>query len=422
MPAISPIQGNSQFFTGATSTYTNATAGGSWSIANTSIATINVATGIATGVAAGSTQVIYTVGSDVSALNITVNAKGRLANGFNPTVVLNALRNEVLWPSQGTSNSGRYFTDFHTLVDEAVLADLANLGSLSYDDYIQSLNDAVILEAVNLVYTEPQLIDSSMLVLNRSSSSLKTTPIVNADNFSGFGWRVKPGDYGMKITAVTLFFTEAVSFNLYLYNDFSLIPKATIPVSAQAYEQVTVDLSSVSILNYLSPTDNKGGWWFLGYKQSDLGTAKALTYSTVPAYFRGCEIWPFTSPIVTDVLDNDNFDRSKINRVSQTNGLNLEISTMVDATNNIVSNPALWGNLIGLKMACRIVETYQYSARTNGVERKIKELGGLDELNTLLNGRPYNYMTGVPKVTGLIQMTNDAAKVIKQGFRRASIC
>ena len=59
--APAAISGTTTFCVGTTSALTDATSGGTWSTTATWIASINPATGVATGVAAGSTTVYYTV-------------------------------------------------------------------------------------------------------------------------------------------------------------------------------------------------------------------------------------------------------------------------------------------------------------------------------------------------------------------------
>jgi gliding motility-associated-like protein len=62
------ISGGPNVCTGQTVTYSsNGTAGGTWSSANTAIATVNPITGVVTPVAAGSSSIIYTIGSGACA-------------------------------------------------------------------------------------------------------------------------------------------------------------------------------------------------------------------------------------------------------------------------------------------------------------------------------------------------------------------
>lgn len=418
--ALPAIQGASFFFAGANSTYTNATGGGTWSSGNVSIATINSSTGVATGVASGNTQIIYTVGDDSTAINIAVQANAKISNGFNPTQCLSALSNEVLWRSQGTSNSGRYFQDFHPICDETILESLAQVSEYdNFADFLSSLNNSVILETLNCVYDYPQLIDKSKLVFGRSDIMLVTQPVQpqSPGQFVGLKMAIAPGDFGIKLNKLMLFFTENVTFTMYLYNDFNLPPLFQIQVTAQAYQQTVIDLNNSAIMNYLTPDSNEGGIFYFGYYQEDLGSAQAIYYPIVINTFRPVAVWSFSAPVVIDALGHTNFNRTNIGANNLTYGLNLEIATMVDATNNICTNPSLYDNLIGLKMACKVVEMCKFSYRSNGVQRVVEALGGLDGLNVALNGTPGNYFENKPKSTGLIQMVNQALKTVKQGFQ-----
>lgn len=415
--ALPAIQGASSFFVGANTPYTNATMGGVWSSANTLIATIDASTGIATGVAEGETQIIYTQGGNSTALNVQINQSGQISNGFNAKQVLTAFKNEILWPSQGTSNSGRYFTDFHPICDETILAALCNTGT-SYSAFLSSLNNSVILDCVNSVYNAPQLIDKSQLVFQRSDIMLVTQPVTNQNprQFVGLKFQLAPGDYGIKCSNLMLFFTQDVTFPLYLYQDFDLPPLYVMTVSARAYQQVIIPLQNNVFLNYLTPTTNKGGIWYFGYYQEDLGTAEAVYYPIVINLFHPVVCWSFSAPTMTDVLGQRNFNRNVVGANNLTYGMNLEISTMVDATNDMVQNPSLWNNLIGLKMVCKVIEYCSFSYQTGAIQRIVQSLGGLDELNRQLNGQSSNWVNGTPKIVGLISKVNDAVQTLKQGF------
>ena len=78
-PVVAATAGSSPICINASSTFTNATPDGVWSSSNTSIATVN-ASGVVTGVSAGTTAINYTVTnistgcSTVASRNITVNA------------------------------------------------------------------------------------------------------------------------------------------------------------------------------------------------------------------------------------------------------------------------------------------------------------------------------------------------------------
>ena len=417
--ALPPIQGASSFFATGNSTYTNTTAGGTWSSGDTLIATIDSSTGVATGVSEGATQIIYTVGSDSTAINIQVNVSAQITNGFNPTLVLGALQNEILWQSQGTSNSGRYFQGFHPICDETILAALCQTGPTTFSDFLVRINKECILDCVNSVYNAPQILDKSKLVFQRSDIMLVEQPVnnINPPQFVGLKFQLAPGDYGIKVSNLMLFFNEAITFPVYLYNDFDEPPLYKIMVTTKANQQAIINLQNNVFLNYLTPTNNKGGIWYLGYYQSDIisasTTARAIYYPIVINRFHPVVCWSYSAPTTAN---GTNFLRNIVGANNLTYGMNLEISTMVDATNNIVQNPSLWDNLIGLRMACKLIEMCRYSYKTNAVQRAIDSIGGLDELNRQLNGQPMSYMTGQPRIIGLVEKVNDAVRTVKQSF------
>ncbi len=422
MPTVAPIQGSSSFFANANSTYTCETVGGVWSTGDETIATIDPDRGIATGVSSGNTQIIYTVSGNASALNIQVQTTGFITNGFNPTQVLAALNRRVLWKSQGVSQSGRYFQDFHPLANESYLRQLASIDDYAdYAAYLSSLNDSVVLECVNAVYNAPQIIDKSQLVFQRSDIMLVTQPVDNQNppQFVGLKMQLAPGDYGIKVSNLMLFFNETITIPIYLYNDFDEQPMYKLMATTSANQQKIINLQDNVFLNYLTPANNKGGIWYFGYYQADViaasPTARAIYYPIVINQFHPVVCWSFSAP--TQVVNGSlNFQRQVVGANNLTYGMNLEISTIVDATNNIVENPSLWDNLIGLKAVTKNIETYVYSDRVNGVQSIIQNLGGLDRLNDILNGRPGNYREGEAKIVGLIERVNDAIETVKQGF------
>lgn len=60
LPSVAPITGTAQECVGATTTLSDATAGGTWSSADVTIATVGSTTGVVTGVAAGTVMITYT--------------------------------------------------------------------------------------------------------------------------------------------------------------------------------------------------------------------------------------------------------------------------------------------------------------------------------------------------------------------------
>lgn len=88
--SVMPVSGTlSLCEAGGTTSLTSATAGGTWSITNTSVATVAASSGLVTGVAAGTTQVLYTAGGAgcSSAAILTVNPLPATITGSNAVCV-----------------------------------------------------------------------------------------------------------------------------------------------------------------------------------------------------------------------------------------------------------------------------------------------------------------------------------------------
>jgi uncharacterized protein YjdB len=93
--SVGTVSGTSPLCIGQTATYTsNGTSGGSWSSSNTSVATVNSTTGVVTAVAAGTTNITYTVnsgcGSPLTAsktLTVSPNANAGTVSGTSPLCV-----------------------------------------------------------------------------------------------------------------------------------------------------------------------------------------------------------------------------------------------------------------------------------------------------------------------------------------------
>jgi hypothetical protein len=203
---------------------------------------------------------------------------------------------------------------------------------------------------------------------------------------------------------------------MYLYNDMNLPPVYKMNVTASAYNQVIVDLQNNAILNYLTPNNTKGGIWYFGYYQKDLGTARAIYYNIAYNQFHGCRLWAYSAPTYTDPQGNLNFQRNNIGANNLTYGLNLEVSSYVDATNNMVANQHLLDEVIGNLMAVRVIKDIIYGYRSNGVSRIVKGNEQLGELYTQLNGIKAG--EDIPYVMGLQDILSRAIRTAKKTFQQ----
>ncbi len=108
-PAVEAITGVVHVCTGANTTLSTATTGGAWLSSNTSVATVNFATGVVTGVGAGTAVITYTLPTGCMQLaNVIVdplpeNITGAASVCQSSSIVLNTLSTGGSWASSNTS-------------------------------------------------------------------------------------------------------------------------------------------------------------------------------------------------------------------------------------------------------------------------------------------------------------------------------
>ena len=104
-----PISGASSVCIGSTTTYTDATSGGSWSSSNTSVATVGATSGVITGVATGTATIYYSVGGCYTYKVITVTSISSISGAstvcVGSTITLSDATSGGTWSTSGTTAS-----------------------------------------------------------------------------------------------------------------------------------------------------------------------------------------------------------------------------------------------------------------------------------------------------------------------------
>lgn len=299
-----------------------------------------------------------------------------ISNGFDITKVYDALKERIGWnqptvagsptlsDANKASTSGRFYDEGHAVVRANIVYDVQENESITADQFnqlLQNMNKGCIMQCLNAVFNRPQLIETG-LVYERSSN-IRNVVIPNQGNFCGYRIKVAEGNYAVQINTISLFFNAAATFNIYLFNDLVKDPLKTKSVTTVANSQVVVDLEW--ILNYIG-TQNKGGMFYIGYFQDDLGSANGIDEQLnqwAPTKVYGA--WPFQSP-KTGTLD---FNRINPSVVFRSYGLNLQISAYRDYTQTIIQNAHLFDEARILLMASKIIELIKNSIRSNKTER-----------------------------------------------------
>ena len=408
----------------------NSTAGGVWSSSDITLATIDAALGLVTGVAVGIVVITYTEGGNTAIFGLSVNATN-ITNGFDLQAIYNAAQNRICWSSQGSSDSGRFWEDFHVLCDENVIKELnntqANPTAPQYAAILSSLNRSIIFEALNSVFNKEQEIDRPTLLFNRYGfDRLYLQILQNTSQFVGICFSISDGDFSVSIKKLLMFFNKACTFNMYLYNDMIDAPISIFPVTVQANTQTVIPVTGnmgLSALQYISANQSVGGRWFIGYYQDDIQAlgCNAYFFNITYGQFKIINPLAFSSQLAVDPnTGGRNWNRFIVGANNLMYGLNAEICSYEDPTNKIIQglSSGLLDNLFGLLMPKKIIETIVFSYRKNGVTTTLQGNGSLDKLYTELNSVESSNPNELNFTSGLRKQIEDAKRVVKKGFQR----
>lgn len=351
-----------------------------------------------------------------------VNSVSGYTNGFNFNQVVSALLGRIGWlqtdgpvldSNNLTSRGGRKFNDgsFHALVTlnniKAIMEE-ANVSDGNFNAYITALYRAIILRSLNGVFSEPEYICDG-LMYDRWGFSSSDKPIDNSGKFVGFQIKIPSKvDLATQINSLGLLFDGVATFNIYVYSDIKQQPIYTKEVTTVANTQTVVELSDF-ILNYIG-ANNHGGVFYAGYYQDDLGSVKAIRENNVT--FK-CNtpygIVPFEASVNASM-----FDKATAAYGLNTYGINPHITVFRDHTWQIVKQPSLFDNLIGMQMAAQVLEALIWTTRSNGTERRLNE--AVDKVQASLELTGIAPISDSPQSTGLRKQIQQELSRLKQSF------
>lgn len=308
-----------------------------------------------------------------------------LTNGFNIGKVMTTLQGRLGW-NQPTlagmpvisgqnqaATSGRYYEDGHascTIQKIYANQDDPLISDAGFNALLQKMDRRVIMRSLNAVFNRAQMIEHG--VVYERMSNIRNVPVPNSGNFCGYRIKVANGNYSVMVNNVALFFNGVATFNLYLFNDLTLAPLKVQSVTTLANSQTVIDLDW--ILTYVD--NNKGGLFYIGYFQDDLGSVLAVDEQlNMWADSKIYGAWPFQSPRVAGQLD---FNRINPSVVFRTYGMNMEMSSYRDYTEVILRNAHLFDEARLLCMAIQVIELIKNSTRTNSVSRQSNDMIKLD--------------------------------------------
>jgi hypothetical protein len=306
------------------------------------------------------------------------------------------------------SVSGLFFQDASSFVTIQNLKDSQqdkDISDSNFNAYIKSLQESVIIEACNKIVNDKS--DFIRTINLFPYEKAFKNPIAKRGKFVGFTFEQrKKVDKVAKISWAEFAFNEDVTFNLYLYNSNKKDPIKTQSVDAKAFESVIVDLNDWFIAD---DTTHKGGNFYVGYFEDDLGTAQALDKDYDMGNFQVSVCDYYVRPISLD-HSGGVIDVETIINESDSFGLNIGIDIYNDYTEVIVRNKNLFWNAIQWQMSEKVLNILATSIRSNRNTRI--NAGNLDNILFDLYG---NAQTGIKGVVGKLE---DAIKDIRQTLFR----
>ena len=345
----------------------------------------------------------------LTGLSYGTNA-GSYSNGFDFTRVINALFGRVGWsqvPATPVLNStnlvskgGRKFNDgsFHSVVTLSnIKATMEQSGATDgeFNTYIEGVQRAAIMRCLNGVFREPELLEQ-VLLYNRLGQN--DQPVPNEGLFVGYEIDLaKSMDIGVQIDAAVLLFDTDIDLNLYLFKDGKKTPLFVQEVSIMANEATVVRFTDL-VLNYIGSA-TAGHKFYFGYFQDDLGSAKAIKEQV--------DCWNDTlcfsaRPMITEKIAAEyDINRDERSYTMEAFGMNLEMSSFRDHTQQVVKKASLFDEVLGLIVAYMTIEQMTYAVRSNTNERQLKsQLEGIGIQLDLNGAAP---ISEGPRVTGLKQ-------------------
>lgn len=310
----------------------------------------------------------------------------KYTNGYNVDEVLSALMNRRRWRQPTRSDftitlaspnvwanddlNSPVFESGHKIVspyyiwkvqeDEAINAE-------KFNAYLQNLQKDVILKCLNNVFCKNEFLEKKLMF-----DRFGRNDYVNQNTGAFVGVRITPSatfDVTVQIDSVSLLFDSNATFNLYLFHDSQpKVPLKTISVTAVANVQKVVSIGE--FLSY-SGVGKKGGAFYLGYFQDDLGEAKAI--NEIVQKFNTTYNFGVL-PVELQKAGDHTINQNSVAFTIKSHGFNIQLSAFRDKTQLIVDNAYLFDNLINLQMAADVIELIQNSTRTNKDQRITQEL------------------------------------------------
>lgn len=362
---------------------------------------------------------VYTIHLVSSETSVADNT---MTNGFHHAEVVTALSGRLGWRQPTLADApvvdsinlaslgGRVYDGFHTLCNIVSIRDCQpnpQISDPALNDLLRSMDRDIMLRCLNAVFSETEIVEQDLMYDKHKYNSRE---IANAGNFAGYIIDIDSSfDLALKLDSLVFKFTANATFPIYLFKDGARSSVWSQLVTVEGGEE-SVIVPDESLIRYIS-SQRKGGRYYLGYFQDDIGAAKAIQEEVDRwGCFSYIRLRSFYSK-----ASAGNFDRNALNMPSLPVGFNIEVSVIRDWTARITKNAHLFDELRGLVMAYKVIEDMIYTNRSNAGQRKALEGISMASLIQDLNGSA-PVTDGPPPVMGLKQRIDREAARVKKSF------
>lgn len=304
-------------------------------------------------------------------------------------------------PALSATESGQYYQDYHGLVRLDYIQALIRSND-TLDGYLDRTETAAINLMLGDLTAKKQLNNHGVSIATNDlifQNVVRGNAIVNESKFVGVEFSFDP-KIGIKavLNRIGLYFTQAESIDLYLFNSLQPTVIQKIPYSntnANSFQWITAALELELDKGTQSPNpDTSGGVWYLGYYQDDL-SGQAIQYNTLNwknGYCGTCnggtiankylsiskyvQMLPFYIPSTAVPVNHDDiFDVSNV-RYDYTNnyGFNFNVSVNCDLSQFFIDNRQNLKQAIGVYVVHRVLNDYVYTSEVSGLEQNVKDL------------------------------------------------
>jgi hypothetical protein len=304
------------------------------------------------------------------------------------------------------TSSGMYFQDYSAMVTIRNIYDCqedAEISDADFNTLLTNLTNAAIVKILNAIYSSEDFIENKVLYPYEKDWA---NTIDNTTSFVGFEIDCPTRkDLLWTINKIFTSFDSADTVKILLFSSNKNAPLQSQEISVSELTDTETDLDWD-----LSKFDNAGGKFYIGYLRSGL-TAKAINREYELANRMACFNTLKIQPIIVNDWDAETlFDVNNVENVSETFGLNFDITAWKDYTNVIVKNKNKFTSAIGYQVAADVLELILHATRSNRIQR-LKEGHVLFELEGLV-GEDF------PRTLGINQKLAKEIKELRDNFIR----